>query len=71
MTSPAPLLTTFTLAYAPEDRSPVWSWGRENLTLRESPYGKRFAIEETPWLKEPLEIFPDNRVRELEKLARI
>ena len=65
MTSPAPLLTTFTLAYAPEDRSPVWSWGRENLTLRESPYGKRFAIEETPWLKEPLEIFPDNRVREI------
>ena len=55
----------FEQGYAPEDRAPVWAWGRDNLRLRESPFGKRFAIEETPWLKEPLEIFPDNRVREI------
>ncbi len=55
----------FRSGYAPENRAPVWAWGRDNLKLRESPYGKRFAIDETPWLKEPLEVFPDNRVREV------
>ena len=55
----------FRSGYAPENRAPVWAWGRDNLKLRESPYGKRFAIDETPWLKEPLEAFPDNRVREV------
>ena len=51
--------------WTPEDRSPVWAWGKKHLTLRESPYGKRFAIEETPWLKEPLEQLPSNNVREI------
>lgn len=53
------------IGWSPEDRSPVWAWGREKLTLRESPYGKRFAIEETPWLKEPLEQLPQNYIREI------
>jgi hypothetical protein len=59
------LADLFAIGYAPENRAPVWAWGRDEVKLRESPYGKRFAIEETPWLKEPLECLPDNRVREI------
>lgn len=55
----------FRIGYAPEDVSPVWAWGRDQLKLRESPYGKRFAIDETPWLRAPLEDFADNHVREI------
>ena len=48
-----------------EDRRPIWEWAFDSLRLRESPYGKRFVIDETPWLKEPLEVMPDNSTREV------
>ena len=51
--------------WRPENRDPVWQWANRELTLRESPYGKRFVVDETPWLKAPLDVFPDNRVREI------
>jgi hypothetical protein len=37
----------------------------DNLLFRDSPYGQRFKISETPWLKEPLACIPDNEVQEV------
>lgn len=53
------------IAFAPESREPVWQWAHTELELRESPYGKKFVVDETPWLKEPLEQIPKNKVREI------
>lgn len=36
-----------------------------NLRFRDSPYGQRFRIDETPWLKGPLACIPDNEVEEI------
>ena len=40
-------------------------WTRRCVTLKESPYGSRFVVKETPWLAEPLELFKSNHVREI------
>jgi len=48
----------------PDDRAP-WAWGAENIFLKNSPFGNRFRPDLTPWLKEPLEVFPSNHISEL------
>ena len=47
-----------------EDRRAPWQWADGIVPLKSSPLGKFFRPEMTPWLKEPLEVFADNRVRE-------
>lgn len=48
----------------PDDRAP-WAWGAENIYLKNSPFGNCFRPDLTPWLKEPLEVFPSNHISEL------
>lgn len=50
--------------YRPPDRKPIWEWMEENLRFRDSPYGNRFRISETPWLMEPLSCITDPEVEE-------
>ena len=53
------------IAFARENRAPLWQWAFDEIELKESPYGRRFVVNETPWLKEPLEQVPRNDVREI------
>jgi len=48
-------------ALKPKDRRPPWQWIEENVKIRNSPFGSRPNFSKTPWLKEPSELFPDNR----------
>lgn len=47
----------------PDDRPP-WMWGDDNLGLKNSPFGKRFKSEHTPWIRGPLECVPNNHIKE-------
>lgn len=48
----------------PDTRTP-WQWAAGEMRLKGSPHGDVFNAELTPWLKEPLEAFTDNRNREI------
>lgn len=55
----------FQLGYAVENRQLPWQWGYDHVRLRGSPYGDRFQIEETPWLKAPLETLTVQQIQEV------
>ena len=46
-------------------RVSVWKWCDDFLHLKGSPIGSRFKSELTPWLREPLVEFGDNKNREI------
>lgn len=52
-------------AFAPEDKSKPWEWGARTVRIAGSPLGNRFLIEETPWLKLPLECLDDITLLEI------
>jgi len=47
----------------PDDRPP-WVWADDVLGLKNSPFGKRFRSEHTPWIREPLEFLADPTYKE-------
>lgn len=51
--------------YRQVDRQPLWSWMEDNLRFKDSPYGQRFRVDATPWLKLPLECQQDVEVQEI------
>ena len=51
--------------FVPNDRRPPWKLAAEQLRLKGSPLGDRYNPELTPWVKEPLELFPNNQVKEI------
>lgn len=59
------LLSILQRIFAPEDRSRPWEWAARVVRLKGSPLGDRFLIEETPWLKEPLECLDDITLLEI------
>lgn len=51
------------VAWKPVDRRPPWVWAEENLTVdSSSPFPGKFRIENSPWIKEPLEDIADPSV---------
>jgi hypothetical protein len=52
-------------SFAPEDRSRPWEWAARTVRIPGSPLGDRFLIEETPWLKLPLECLDDITLLEI------
>lgn len=47
------------------DETPIWDWMHEHLEFRDSPYGGKFQISETPWLREPLKCITDPDIEEI------
>jgi len=47
------------------DEAPLWDWMHDNITLKDSPYGGKFVISETPWLREPLSCITDPAIMQL------
>ena len=53
-------------ALNPPEPRPIWEWAGEFIELgRESPYPGRFNIQNSPWIKQPLEDLQDIRCRSL------
>ena len=48
-----------------KSREPIWKWLEKFLFLKGSPHGNKFRADLTPWLKEPLNEFGDNKNREI------
>ena len=48
-----------------EEARNAWRWADDTLRIKNSPFGNRFVSALTPWVREPLELFPDNRWREI------
>jgi hypothetical protein len=47
------------------DRRPPWQWAAEKVRLKNSPFGKFFLPDLTPWLKEIIEEFTKNQWEEI------
>lgn len=39
-------------------------WGDDTLALKNSPFGKRFRSEHTPWIREPLALLQEDGIKE-------
>ena len=57
-------LAAWCSAWRPQDRRTVAEWASQHVTIPGSARSRRFDPSASPWLREPLEYFADNRVRE-------
>ena len=53
-------------AIRPRSTDPPWMWAEKNITVdKTSPFPGKYKSTTAPWTMEPMEVFADNRVREL------
>ena len=53
-------------AIRPRSTDPPWLWAEKNITVdKTSPFPGRYKSTTAPWTMQPMEVFADNRVREL------
>jgi phage terminase large subunit GpA-like protein len=61
-----PLAKGFTAAVRPSDRRPPWLWCEGHITVdNTSPMPGRWRADSSPWVKELMEVFADNRVSDI------
>ena len=61
-----PLVKGFTAAVRPSDRRPPWEWCEDHITVdNTSPMPGRWRADSSPWVKELMEVFADNRVSDI------
>jgi phage terminase large subunit GpA-like protein len=61
-----PILKGFTAAVRPPDRRKAWEWCEDHVVVDNmSPMPGRWRSDSSPWVKELMEIFPDNRVSDI------
>jgi phage terminase large subunit GpA-like protein len=61
-----PLLRGFTAAVRPADRRKSWEWCQDHVVVdNTSPMPGRWRSDSSPWVKELMEVFPDNRVSDI------
>lgn len=61
-----PLLKGFKAACRPTDRRKVWEWCEDNVIVdNTSPMAGRWRSDNSPWVRELMECFSDNRVTDI------
>jgi len=61
-----PLLKGFTAAVRPSDRRPPWKWCEDHIVVdNTSPMPGRWRSDSSPWVRELMEVFADNRVTDI------
>src|SRR4051812_14577175 len=61
-----PLLKAFKAAVRPPDRRPPWQWNEEHVVVDgTSPMPGRWRSDNSPWVREIMEVFADNRIRDI------
>lgn len=56
----------FRQAFAPPDRRTPWEWSEDNLLVDPtSPFQGKWRSELSPWVREVMEVFADNRLEQL------
>jgi phage terminase large subunit GpA-like protein len=60
------LFAAFRLGWKPSDRRPPWQWCEDHVRVDEtSPMPGKWRSDNSPWVKEPMEVFADSGVNEL------
>ena len=61
-----PLHKGFAASVRPSDRRPPWQWCEEHIVVdNTSPMPGRWRSDSSPWVKELMEVFADNRVSDI------
>jgi phage terminase large subunit GpA-like protein len=61
-----PLSKGFKSAVRPPDRRKPWAWCEDHVVVdNTSPMPGRWRSDSSPWVKELMEVFPDNRVTDI------
>ena len=61
-----PLESSWRGAWKPSDRRPPWQWCEDHVRVDDtSPMPGRWRSDNSPWVKEPMEVFADSGVNEL------
>lgn len=55
----------FSISVPDEDLRPATEWGAEFVRPPQSARSSQFDVTTTPWLREPINLIPDNRYREV------
>ncbi len=65
-TGVAALVRGFAASLRPSDRRPPWQWCEEHIVVdNTSPMPGRWRSDSSPWVKEMMEVFADNRVSDI------
>lgn len=59
------LIESFAQAWEPEDTRPATEWGAEFVKVPGSARASTFDPNATPWLIDPINAIPDNRIKEI------
>jgi len=59
------ILSDARVAFRAPDQTKLWDWMHEHLDFADSPYGGKFVISETPWLREPLAALADKSIEKV------
>ena len=52
-------------SWKPADNRPPWQWAEDNFIVSVSPFPGKWKSANSPWVREFMEVFADNRVRTL------
>lgn len=59
-------------AWRPPDRRPPWAWCEDNvISIPYSPIPGRFRSDNSPWVRAPMEVLADPRIRVVSIIAAI
>lgn len=62
----SPLVKGFSLAVRPSDRRPPWQWCEDHVVVDStSPMPGKWRSDSSPWVREVMEEFADNRVQDI------
>ncbi len=65
-----PLLKGFASACRPSDRRKVWEWCEAHLYVdNTSPMPGRWRSDNSPWVREPMEVFADNKISDISTMC--
>jgi phage terminase large subunit GpA-like protein len=60
------LAKAFKRGWRPPDRRPPWMWAEEHICLdKTSPFPGKWRSETSPWVREVMEVFADNQVKDI------
>lgn len=59
------VVESYASGWEPEDTRPACEWGAEFVRPPQSARSSQFDVTTTPWMREPIDLVPDNRFKEL------
>jgi hypothetical protein len=59
------LVESYAASFEPEDKRPAVEWGAQFVRPPQSARSSAFDVAATPWLREPINLVPDNNCKEI------